>query len=123
MFGILIAARIRSLYRQMGAPPDFTVVELGAGRGEMAGAFSQWRYVPVDLIAGELPEHFRGVVFANEFFDALPVEAGRFRDGGFHEMRVAWDGRFMWVTGPPAARRIADYVRRYFPPPAEGALL
>ena len=122
VFGILIAARVRSLYRQMGAPPDFTVVELGAGRGEMAGAFSEWRYVPVDLSQGEMPEHFRGVVFANEFFDALPVEAVTFRDGGFHEMRVAWDGRFVWATGPPAREKTADYLRRYFPPPAEGAV-
>ena len=36
VFGILIAARIRSLYREMGEPSDFTVVELGPGRGEMA---------------------------------------------------------------------------------------
>src|SRR5690242_16793189 len=46
VFGILMAARIRQLYRGMGEPADFTVVELGAGRREMAAAFSEWRYVP-----------------------------------------------------------------------------
>jgi SAM-dependent MidA family methyltransferase len=122
VFGILMAARIRSLYREMGAPPDFTVVELGAGRGEMAAAFSEWRYVPVDLAGGAMPARFRGVVFANEFFDALPVEAVTFRDGGFREMRVDWDERFVWVTGPPAREEVADYLRRYFLPPTEGAL-
>jgi SAM-dependent MidA family methyltransferase len=70
VFGILMAARIRQLYREMGEPRDFTVVELGAGRREMAAAFSEWRYVPVEIDSGELPEHFRGVVFSNEFFDA-----------------------------------------------------
>jgi SAM-dependent MidA family methyltransferase len=35
VFGILIAARIRMLYRAMGEPSDFTVVEIGPGRGEM----------------------------------------------------------------------------------------
>jgi SAM-dependent MidA family methyltransferase len=103
VFGILMAARIRSLYQAMGAPPDFTVVELGAGRREMA-------------------ERFRGVVFANEFFDAVPVEEVTFRDGGFRELRVAWDQRFVWVAGPPAREEAADYLRRYFPPPTEGAL-
>jgi len=91
VFGILMAARIRALYKEMGSPADFTVVELGAGRGEMAAAFSEWRYIPVDLAAGALPDRFHGVVFANEFFDALPVEAVTFRDGCFHEMRVAWE--------------------------------
>ena len=122
VFGILMAARIRALYQEMGALPDFTVVELGAGRREMAAAFSEWRYVPVDLAHGEMPERFRGVVFANEFFDALPMDAVAFRDGGFREMRVAWDERFVWAAGPPARDEVADYLRRYFPPPVEGAL-
>jgi SAM-dependent MidA family methyltransferase len=126
VFGILIAACIRSLWQGIGAPPDFTVVELGAGRGEMAGAFSEWRYVPVDLAVdlkqSAMPERFRGVVFANEFFDALPVEEVTFRDGCFRELRVACDDRFVWVPGPPVREEVADYLRRYFPPPTEGAL-
>ena len=126
VFGMLIAARVRSLYQSMGAPPDFTVVELGAGRGEMAAALSDWRYVPVDLDhpigLHAMPDRFRGVVFANEFFDALPVEEVTFRDGAFREMHVAWDERFVWVTGPQAREAAAEYLRRYFPPPAEGAL-
>jgi len=126
VFGILMAARIRSLCQAMGAPPDFTVVELGAGRCEMAAAFSEWPYIPVDLgldlRQNAMPERFRGVVFANEFFDALPVEEVTFREGAFREVRVAWDERFVWAPGPPVREEVADYLRRYFPPPAEGAL-
>ncbi len=126
VFGILMAARIRPLCQAMGAPPDFTVVELGAGRCEMAAAFSEWRYIPVDLgldlRQGAMPEHFRGVVFANEFFDALPMEEVTFREGAFHEVRVAWDERFVWAAGQPVREEVADYLRRYFPPPADGAL-
>jgi len=126
VFGILMAARIRALYREMESPSDFTVVELGAGRGEMADAFAEWRFVPVELehdgTTSTMPERFRGVVFANEFFDALPVEAVNFCDGVFREVRVAWDERFVWVAGAPAREEVADYVRRYFPPPTEGAL-
>jgi SAM-dependent MidA family methyltransferase len=122
VFGILMAARIRALYREMGAPPDFTIVELGAGRGEMAAAFSEWRYVPVDLAEGAMPALFRGVVFTNEFFDALPVEEVTFRDAAFREMRVAWEQRFVWEPGPPARAEVADYLSRYFPPATEGAL-
>jgi SAM-dependent MidA family methyltransferase len=122
VFGILIAARIRALYREMGEPPDFKVVELGAGRGEMAEAFSEWNYIPVDLTEGALPERFRGVVFANEFFDALPVEQVVFRNGAFHELRVGWDERFVWTIGTAAREDVAEYMLRYFPPPAEGAV-
>jgi len=122
VFGILMAARIRQLYLGLGAPPDFTIVELGAGRREMGPAFSEWRYVAVDLDHGAMPEHFRGVVFANEFFDALPVEQVAFRQGAFHEVRVAWDQRFVWAPGPPVREEVLDYLTRYFPAPAEGAL-
>ena len=122
VFGSLMAARVRALCREMGEPPDFTVVELGAGRREMAEAFAEWRYVPVDIAEGALPERFRGVVFCNDFFDALPVHAATWREGCFRELRVGWDGRFVWVTGERARDEIADYLRRYFPPPQEGAV-
>jgi SAM-dependent MidA family methyltransferase len=121
VFGILMAARIRQLYREMGEPPEFTVVELGAGRREMAEAFSEWVYIPVDLDSGRLPEKFHGVVFSNEFFDALPVEVAVYRDGAFREQRVAFEGgRFRWQTGGAVRDEVERYLRRWFPPPEEG---
>ena len=121
VFGILMAARIRQLYQEMGQPREFTVVELGAGRREMAGAFSEWRYVPVDMDAGELPKRFRGVVFSNEFFDALPVHVAVYRGGQFLEQCVKYeDGRFQWHTGQPVRRELDAYFRKYWAPPEEG---
>ena len=120
VFGILMAARVRQLYRELGEPREFTVVELGAGRGEMAEAFSGWRYVPVDIDSGELPARFTGVVFSNEFFDALPVEAAICRQGRFHRQCVAWeDGGFRWRTGGEVPAEVDRYLRRYFPSPEE----
>jgi SAM-dependent MidA family methyltransferase len=105
----------------MGEPREFTVVELGAGRGEMAEAFAEWQYIPVDLDSGGLPEKFRGVVFSNEFFDALPVEVAVYREGAFLEQRVAFeDGRFRWQTGGAVCEEVERYLRRWFPPPEEG---
>jgi SAM-dependent MidA family methyltransferase len=121
VFGLLMAARVRQLYRAMGEPHDFTVVELGAGRGEMAGAFSEWRYLPLDAGAGELPAQFDGVVFSNEFFDALPVDAAIFHDGAFRERRVTLAGeRFAWTEGAAVDAEMERYLRRWFPPPEEG---
>jgi SAM-dependent MidA family methyltransferase len=121
VFGILMAARIRRIYREMGSPADFTVVELGAGRAEMAEAFAEWRYVPVEIASGGLPPRFRGVVFANEFFDALPVDVAIYVKGEFREQRVAFEnGRFVWTEGRAVGPEIEDYFGRYFPAPEEG---
>jgi SAM-dependent MidA family methyltransferase len=121
VFGILIAARIRQLYRAMGEPSDFVVIELGAGRREMAEAFSEWRYLPIDIDAGELPEDFRGVVFSNEFFDALPVDVAVFREGAFRRQCVAFhEERFVWHEDGGVPPNVADYLRAFFPAPQEG---
>ncbi len=121
VFGLLMATRARQLYRGTGDTADCTVVELGAGRGEMAAAFAPWRYVPVEIGAGKLPEHWSGVLFSNEFFDALPVEVAVFRSGEFREQRVGFsDGRFVWWTGPAVGEETADYLARHCLPPEEG---
>jgi SAM-dependent MidA family methyltransferase len=115
VFGILIAARIREMFHEMGSPPDFTVVELGAGRAEMAEAFHEWRYIPVE-IGSSMPEGIRGVVFSNEFFDALPVEAAAVIDGTAQRRDVGVEGdRFVWVTGAPASPSVEEFRRRFCP--------
>jgi SAM-dependent MidA family methyltransferase len=121
VFGILMAARVRALWDELGRPADFTVVDLGAGRGEMREAFTEWRYVPIDLDRGALPARFTGVVFANEFFDALPVDEAVARAGGWRQMLVGWDGgRFVWVEGGAVQPEAADYIERYLAPCEEG---
>jgi SAM-dependent MidA family methyltransferase len=124
VFGMLMAARIREWFEELGRPADFTVVELGAGRAEMAEAFAEWRYIPVDIDRGALPERFCGVVFSNEFFDALPVDVAVCRGAGFLERRLAWDGaRFVWVDGEPVSPETADYIERYLGPREEGEIV
>jgi SAM-dependent MidA family methyltransferase len=120
VFGILMAARVRQLFREMGEPKDFAVLELGAGRGEMAASFSEWRYLPIE-IGDPLPGSFRGVVFSNEFFDALPVEAAIFQGGAFRQQLVGLDQeRFVWQTGDAVNPETEQYLRRFFPPPEDG---
>jgi SAM-dependent MidA family methyltransferase len=122
VFGILIAARIRLLRERMGDTASFTVVELGAGRGEMAEALSEFDYVPIESGRGELPARVRGVIFSNEFFDALPVERAVWRKGRALRMRVGAnaDG-FHWVEGEPVSPEEAGYIERYFPPLEDGS--
>lgn len=114
VFGILIAARIRALLAGMGDPKELAVVELGAGRGEMAEAFSGFEYIPVEVDRGALPESFEGCVFSNEFFDALPVDAAVCRSGVFRELRVGWrGGRFVWTEGGRVDAETESFITRY----------
>ena len=121
VFGILMAQRIRHLYRQLGSPREFTVVEVGAGRREMAEAFAEWNYVPVDVDSGTMPENFAGVVFSNEFCDALPVDVAVYQNGAYHEQRVALaEDAFHWHTTEVVGATADEYLRRYYAPPEEG---
>jgi len=90
-------------------------VELGAGRGELEQSLG-FPYVAVDSGRGEMPALFRGVVFSNEFFDALPVHRVVWKGGEPRESLVTWrSDRFAWVDGVPVTGEIREYVDRYFP--------
>ncbi len=124
VFGILIGQCVRRLAGLMGDPAGFTVVELGAGRGEMAAALADFHYVPVEAGMTDWPERFTGVVFANEFFDALPVHVAVRRGGGFREMLVGFEGgRFAWVEGGGVTGALAEYVDALAQPLGEGELV
>jgi SAM-dependent MidA family methyltransferase len=116
VFGILIAQFAASLKGRMGQAADFRVVELGAGRGEMAGALADYSYTPVELGNNDLPAgSIRGMVFANEFFDALPVRVAVRRDGQFRDVLVsAVSGRFEFVDGSRCDGTTLDYLNRFY---------
>jgi len=117
VFGVLI----RSLAQQLLPSAEATVVELGAGRGEMAPFFSRWRYLPVDVRGGAMAPSFHGLVFANEFFDALPVSLVERRGNHLKEVLVDFAaGRFHFTPGPLADSRIATYIAQYLPDLADG---
>ncbi len=122
-FGILIAQRIRMLRQCMGDPEDFTVVEMGAGRGEMAEAFAEFPYSPVDFGSGGLPGRIRGIVFSNEFFDALPVHAAIVRDCAARELRVDFkDDAFTWVEAGVPPEEVECYRKKYLGSLSEGQI-
>lgn len=121
VFGILIARLVRHMFHELGEPEDFTVVELGAGRAEMRAAFSDFRYHPVE-VGQALPDRITGVVFANEFFDALPVDVACWRKGAYKEVLVAErDGHRFWVEGERPRPEIEQYLERYVGVEQEGA--
>ena len=93
VFGRLLARQVEQWYDEMGAPADFIVVEMGAGRGETSAEIQRClpavRCITVDVSSGEPPEKFSGVVICNEFFDALPVHSIERRGEALVEHYVA----------------------------------
>ncbi len=121
VFGILMAQFMRAAREELGFGDEFQIVELGAGREEMAEALSEFNYTAIDIGRGSLPQRIKGVVFANEFFDALPVRLVIRRSDVFVEQYVAYENRrFVLIDGPPAAGRTLEYLNRWFAaaPPA-----
>ena len=125
VFGRLLAQQIDTWRHEMGRPEDFTVVEMGAGRGETTAEIQHClpglTCLTVDLATGELPKRFRGVVICNEFFDALPVHSVERKDKGLveHYVDLAADG-FDWAEGSLSDSRLKDYLQSYTPRLAEG---
>ena len=101
VFGRLIAQQLDRWRLQLGAQDQFTVLELGAGRGE-TGAEVRRCMPDVKWLALERGDAWpdrrvTGAVFCNEFFDALPVDVVQRLDGKWVEWHVGLSGgRLAW---------------------------
>ena len=124
MFGELIGLWVSAVWKQMGAPENVRLIELGPGRGTMmkdvlraakivpefraaivthlveispllkaqqekaledAGVPIFWHAALADVPKGP------AIIFANEFFDALPVNQAIKTERGWHERRIQID--------------------------------
>lgn len=112
VFGRLMRAEAEAIRRQLGLPDGCTLADWGAGRALMAEAFSGFRYVAVEA-GTPRPEPFEGIVFANELFDALPVDIVRGGRGPMRLQRVGWsDGSFVRIDGEPPPDPWREYAER-----------
>lgn len=132
LFGAVMARWIESEWRRLGEPPDFVIVECGAGRGSLArsilAAAPRWRgrYTAVEVSAQQRAQHPDGVcstaempaeipfgvIIANELLDNLPFRLV-VGDGEWREVAVTTAGdRFVEVTVP------ADPSWGWLPTPA-----
>ncbi len=109
LFGQVIASEARAL------APGMPFLELGPGRREVAEHVGPL-YRGVE-IGEHLPPSITGFVFANEFFDALPVRAGVRETSKFYEL-VVEAGKFK--RGVELEEHAQQYVARYWPFVPEG---
>lgn len=102
---------------------DLHLVELGSGEGILGARvvsvledrypelFGRLTYIPVDVGSLQIPGQFRGVVFSNEFFDALPVHRVRVVDGDVQEIYVRFESGFEEFESELSDQRILEYMR------------
>lgn len=117
VFGLLMRRIVRKLFAVWGSGTGRgAVIELGAGREEMTPYFADWEYIPIDAATVEWPRRERAVVFANEFFDALPVDLVEKHGGEVRAVLVACDGdRFVWRLGDVVEGATREFVQRFTP--------
>ena len=107
-FGALIALQLEEMWRLIGEPSQFTVIEQGAGTGRLAADiqdFSQrldpsfhrsLQYIAVDRADGPAPFSLEdvaassivGCILSNELLDAFPVHRVTVRNGKLLEIYV-----------------------------------
>lgn len=112
-FGDMITSFLAKTFPEAAAPRP-AVLEIGAGRQDLRFALAKWNYQGFDWDANSLPAHWKGLVLANEFFDALPVQVYRRCAHGWRERRIGFAGdRFHWLEIDPVDTAPDEYLARY----------
>ena len=125
-FAQSLAEALASYFKALGQPRPFDLVELGAGKGILGRdvlaylkrahptVFDHLQYHAVEIQSPGLPSTIQGVVFSNEFFDALPVHRVRVRGSGIREIYVRGSGEVSEMEGKVSNPRIVDYMKSGF---------
>lgn len=125
-----LAELARRVDAALGEPSDFTVVDVGAGGGELlAGLASiaptRWSLTGVDVAARPIdlparvewrrtpPGAVLGLVVACEWLDVVPVDVVERTETGIRIVEVADDGSERLGAPPPAAD--ATWLERWWP--------
>jgi SAM-dependent MidA family methyltransferase len=126
-FAQVLADAFSSHVRAMKLSAPVHFVELGAGEGILGrqilknleekhpSLHKNVEYVPLEVRQGELPSKITGIIFCNEFFDALPVHRVRVRERKLKEVYVQIEaGRITEVEDELSDPRILDYMKAGF---------
>ena len=137
-----LSSELRAVWNRLGRPEPFTVAEVGPGDGSLAAQLAAGLAdLPLELVlceraAGMLEQAtarvpaarvlplaglmgVRGAIVANEVHDACPAHRLLWPDELL--VGVGPDGRFAFVTGPPAGA-LGDAVRAAGAVPVDGAI-
>jgi SAM-dependent MidA family methyltransferase len=145
-FGFLLARQAVELWRALGEPRPFRILELGAGSGALAEPFlaALHREIPeviytidetspslreiqqqrltdpaITWTDGDEPHHF---IIANEVADALPVYRAVARGSHLHELRVTLDAHdsLTWLESADPHPALEAYMAQVHDTPPDG---
>jgi SAM-dependent MidA family methyltransferase len=157
MFGELIGIWASAVWKQMGAPENLRLIELGPGRGTMMNdALRAAQIVPEfraaivlhlievsPALQAQQEKTLEGtgipvtwhrsltdvpkgpaIIFANEFFDALPVNQAVRTERGWHERRIQIDpsGQLAFTIAPEPMPFFQDLLPPALRTPRTGAV-
>jgi len=140
VFGRLFASQLNQMWQILGEPSQFTVVEVGAGRGDLSsqiegaikGLFPHFykavdfKLVDVNLVSAEkankkisyhstikeIKPHIAGCIISNELVDAFPVHRVIQLDE-LKEIYVGYsDNGFVEIIAELSNRNLSDYFDR-----------
>ncbi len=133
-FAHCLARQLYRFWQRMNCPTPFTVLEQGAGRGDLARQVCAWaereqpdfhavlRYDTHDIRSGQdalsTPltdvQHAPAVILSNELVDALPVHIVEKRGDKLYEVYITMqDGRLSEVLAEPGSPEVAQYLDTY----------
>jgi SAM-dependent MidA family methyltransferase len=141
VFAALIALQLEQMWQRLGCPADFTMVEMGAGKGLLARdmlaylphlspSFDQCiNYIAMErdgvfILRGAAPPSAQGKTFvpvqgitgcflSNELLDAFPAHKVMMRDGRLQEIYVSVEGdKFVEVVDEPSTPLLEEQLAR-----------
>ena len=126
LFSRILGDALAFYLASIGEEHPLDLIELGSGEGRLSsgvleslqknhpGVFGRIRYRAHEVGNTCFPDQIRGVVFSNEFFDALPVHRVRFSSPELREIYVRGGASITEEEGQLSDPRILDYMRRGF---------
>jgi SAM-dependent MidA family methyltransferase len=116
IFAKVLARRFEQMRLELGTA-DFTVLEMGPGRGDFGRALQaaapHLKYRGIEYGEAFPEKPFIGCIFCNEFFDALPVQVV---SQGQEVFVIEKAGELAWSAGPPDRELCPDaalWMRRF----------
>ena len=132
IFANCMGRQLLQMWERLERPAQFTVLEQGAGRGDLAQGIRIWAQMQApdfntaldyqiedirtgqDVVTVSGEELTPSVILSNELIDAFPVHLVEVRNGRLYEVYVdEQEGRLCEVLDEPSSPEVANYMDGY----------
>lgn len=134
LFAHCMGRQLQRMWEQLGQPTPFTVLEQGAGRGDLGREICSWAAQEIPSFSAALDYHATdihsrqdalqshptdasltpSVILSNELVDAFPVHIVQKHNERLYEVFVGMqDGRLSELLDEPSSQDVANYLDSY----------